>query len=258
MPELILKIFTGLYSPLSSLAEKVHKYREKLETKEQFVDAFENEMKSYQKLYDHFADMCQNKFYPVIMQLPPQPLPLQIIKVVDSLAELPKIFGESIVCFIGLARACSEVSKKKGFMDSLSSSNRFLFDFVGTMSDTYVKKDTVERVRIDGSFFRFFNVYKKQMVKAYKKTYGSIKLKEKQKREIKEAQKRIKIFVQNFNEPFLSRYSHSKTFRKWKFRMRKLEKTALAVNVENPTKFNMDSFIPEELRPYTTIIDEVS
>jgi len=162
----IFDVFTGLYSPFVDLAERIHNFQQKRkrarQAKDQLVGALDTEIKSYQAFHERFVQVCEEKLVPSLQQIGEDPTPHQILKVLDSFSILPKIHIESIKCFIDLARACNEISTEEAFMHSLLESSNFLHDFLRIMSDAYIGKNTV---RIDGKFFRFFNTYKKDMLK---------------------------------------------------------------------------------------------
>lgn len=256
----ILGVFTGLYGPLAELLEKIRRYQQKRkrgrEVQDQFANALENEIKNYQKLSENFEQSTKDNFIPALLQLDEDPTPPQILKAIDSFSEMPKFFGEATKCFIRLARACNEISTKEAFMDSLRESSSFLYDFVGTMSKAYVAKDTV---RIDGNFFRFFNMYKKEMSETFDKTYGKIKLNRKDKELIATLNKRATILTRKLEDhSFMRRHLRNKSLRKWKIGFVRISWVGKAVSMDRPSEFNMDILIPPQVRPFTTFLDEQS
>jgi hypothetical protein len=148
--------------------------------------------------------------------------------------------------FVGLARACKEISSKKAFMDSLRDSSRFMYDFVNTLSDAYIEKNTV---KIDGRFFRFFSMYKREILK--KPKIGKIK-----QDELKSIEKRVIIVMHCLNEPFLKRHMRSPAIKKWKSSLAQLGKVSKNVTIEEPSAINLNEFIPSELRPLADFLDK--
>lgn len=133
----VLDVIAGLYGPLADLGERIHNFQQKRkrahEAKDQFFDALDAEIRSYQNLSDRFEQLCKEKLIPALLLIGQDPNPQQILRTLDSFSDMPKIQIESTKCFIDLARACNEASSKKAFMDSLRESSNFLQDFVGTM-----------------------------------------------------------------------------------------------------------------------------
>jgi hypothetical protein len=258
MSSAILDVFAGLYGPFVDLAERIHNFRQKRkrarEAEDQLVNALDAEIKSYQTLSDHFAQLCNAKLVPALLQVGDDPAPLQILKVLDSFSDLPTIYVESVKCFIELARACNEVSTQEAFMHSLREGSNFLCDFVGTMSDAYVAKNTV---RIDGRFFRFFSSYKNDILKTYERAYGSSKLSKEDKAQIALLEKRAMILIRNVDDHFMNRYLRSPTIRRWRSSIVRLGKVAQAVTVDKPSNFSMDIFIPPQIRPFTRFLDDL-
>jgi hypothetical protein len=118
----ILSIFAGVYGPVVDLLKPIRRYQQERkslhEVQDRFANALENEIKNYQELFENFKQSTEEKFMPALLQLDEDPAPFQILKTIDTFSETQKFFGEAAKCFIGLARACNEISTKKAFMDS--------------------------------------------------------------------------------------------------------------------------------------------
>lgn len=258
MASAILGAFASLYGPFIDVGERIHNFQQKRkrihEAKDQLVDALDAELKNYQMLHDHFGQVSKEKLIPALHQVGDDPGPTQMLRVLDSFSDVPKLYTESIKCFIDLAKACNEVSGREAFMGSLREGSNFSYDFVRTMSDAYVAKNTV---RIDGRFFRFFRLYKKDILKAYKKAYGSFTLSDEDKAEIELLRKRAITFVRNLDRHFIDRHLRNTAIRRWRVSIVKLNKVAEAISIEEVSRFNMDDFIPPQIRPYTTFSDEL-
>jgi hypothetical protein len=228
-----------------TLSEKIHKYRDKIKVKEQFADALENEIKAYDDILNDTMELVR-RFIPAIERIEEQPTPMQVIDVIDCLSRTPGILARFLISFVGLARACKEISSKKAFMDSLRDSSRFMYDFVNTMSDTYIERDTV---KIDGRFFRFYSMYKREILKGQK--IGKVK-----KDELKLIEKRMKTVMHCLNIHFLRRHMRNPTIKKWKSSLVQLGKVSKNVTIEESSAISLDGFIPSELRPLADFLDK--
>jgi hypothetical protein len=205
-------------------------------------------------LYDHFGQISEEKLVPALLQVGDNPSSVQMLRVLGSFLEVPKMYIQSIKCFIDLARACNQVSAREAFMDSLRESSNFQYDFVRLMSDAYVAENTV---RIDGKFFRFFRLYKRDILKTYKRAYGSYKLSKEEEAQIALVKKRAVTFVRNLDKHFINRHLRSAPIRTWRLNVIKLNKAAQAISVTEVTSFNLDDFIPPQVRPFITFSDEL-
>jgi hypothetical protein len=254
----ILDVFAGLFGTVMDLEEKIHNRHEKRkrahQAKEYFVDALDAEIESYQKLLDWLVQLCREKWIPALLQVGEEPSPFQVIRFLDSFSDWPRFCIESTKCFIDLARACNEVSSEEGFMESLREGNIFQYDFVRMMGGTYVAENTV---RIDRRFFRFFSTYKKDILKKYKEAFGSFKPSKEDKEQIALLEKHAKILIRNINVNFVKRHVRNQTIRKWQRSVVKLNKVGQALSVDKPRNFNMDIFVPPQIRAFTTFPDEL-
>lgn len=245
MSSIAFRILTSLASPVMTLSEKIHKYQDKIKVKEQFADALENEIKGYDTIFNDIMELG-NKFIPIMEEIEGQPTPKQVIDVIDCLSQTPRILSKFLISFVGLARACKEISSKKAFMDSLGDSSRFMYDFVNTMSDTYVEKDTV---KIDGRFFRFFSMYKREILK--RQEIGKLK-----KDDLKLMAKSMKTVIQCLNAPFLRRHVRNPAIKKWNSSLIQLGKVSKNVTIEETSAISFDEFIPPELRLLADFLDK--
>jgi hypothetical protein len=116
------------------------------------------------------------------------------------------------------------------------------------MRDAYVEKDTV---KIDGRFFRFFSLHKKEILKG-------IKIGKVNKGEFELVEKRMKSVIRCLNEDFLKRYARKSGIRKWHHGLIQLGKISQSIVLEQPSRINIDAFIPPELQSLTTFLDEFS
>jgi hypothetical protein len=125
------------------------------------------------------------------------------------------------------------------------------------MSETYVKKAKKDTVKIDPSFFRFFSMYRKEISEAFDKTYGKIKLDSEGKELIAMINNRAAILTRKLKDyGFLHRYLRNKSLRKWKAAFVRLGWVGKAVSIDQPSEFNVDDFIPPQIRSCITFLDE--
>ena len=248
MSSVAFKFMLSLASPLLTLKETVRKYLEKREIKEQLASSLQAEIKEYEKINDELI-VFGNKLLPII-QNERQPSPRQLIELIDCLSQLIKIFTKIIILFIRLAKACKDISKQEGFMSSLQKTNRFMYDFVERMGDTYIGKGTV---KIDSSFFRFFLMYKKEMIK-------NVKIGKLNKDEVAFLQKRMKSIVRGLSQPFLKRNIRGVAIKKWKSSTTQFNKVfkGVTIDAEGIETTVLNDFIPSELRHLAPFLDKSS
>lgn len=104
----ILSLVTGLFTPVTALAERINSYKEKRETKARLTDALEAEIDQYNKVLERFGSTCDEKYLPAILQIDEKSgaTPFQILRIVDTFSDFPQFVVDFIRSFIGLAKAC--------------------------------------------------------------------------------------------------------------------------------------------------------
>jgi hypothetical protein len=65
------------------------------------------------------------------------------------------------------------------------------------------------------------------------------------------------IVIRNLDDDFINRYLRNPAIRRWRSRVVRLNKVAQAITVDRPSNFNMDIFIPPQIRPFVTFSDEL-
>lgn len=95
------------------------------------------------------------------------------------------------------------------------------------------------------------------MLQAYKGGYGSIRLSKKDKAQISLLEKRVKTFQRNLDARFVNRFARTTPIKKWRSALVTLNRTAQAISVDRPRDFSMSIFIPPQIRPFVTILDEL-
>lgn len=74
-------------------------------------------------------------------------------------------------------------------------------------------------------------------------------------------EKRAKALIRNLGQDFLNRHLRNPAIRRWRMslvRLVRLNKVAQAVSVDRPRNFNMDIFIPPQIRAFSTLLDELN
>jgi hypothetical protein len=248
MSEIAIRFISGLASPLIALSEKIHKYQEKRETREQFASALQSEIKDYEVLINELMELGK-KSVSIVEQIEEQPTPRQVFEVLDCLSQSPRLVARFLMLFIKLARACKEISSQRAFMDSLKESSHFLHDFVERMGEAYIEKDTVI---IDGRFFRFFSTYRKEILK--RSVFKGVEMSKMNKKDIKSIEDKVNAVIRCFNQPFLQRYVRNPTMKKWKKSLLYLDKTAQSITFEPSSTTNLDEFIPFDLQTLAKLL----
>jgi hypothetical protein len=251
MSSLVFQFITSLVGPVISLKETIQEYqrkrKEKEQLKEDLANSLEAETKEYKAINDEMTDLGK-RFLPIIQEIDGQPSPGQLIEVVNCLSPTPRILAKLMISFIHLARACKDISKQKGFMNSLLNTNRFMHDFIERMGSTYIARNTV---KIDSSFFRFLLMYKREILKSAK--IGKIN-----KDEMELLEKRMKSVMHGLNQAFLKRHIRMVAIKKWKSSLTQFNKVVKDVEIETE---GMDitvlkDFMPYELKQLAPFLDK--
>lgn len=245
MLSIVFQFMSSVATPLKALRKAIHRYEEKKKIKEELADALETEIKEFEKVNNELGEFG-NRVLPIVQQIEGQPTPRQLMEVIDCFSQTPRIFAKLIISFVHLAKACKEISDQKGFMDSLCNTNRFMHDLIERMGSTYIQKDTV---RIDGSFFRFFRMYKKEILKG-------VKTSKIDKKEIEMLEKRTESVLRVLNDSFLKRHLRHPIIKKWKNSLKQLNKVSGEIQVEDADDTILKELVPPELRQFAPFLDK--
>jgi hypothetical protein len=155
---------TGVGSVLSTafglilkLSDPIKKYRQKKQTESRFMSAFENEITKFSEIYGRALELSEEEVRPILERERREITAHDVNELLEVMMPIPLIYADWIETFVSFAKACSEVSTFKGFMDYLRESNIMLYDFVIMMKGTYIQNKN--RVVIDGKYYRFFKTY---------------------------------------------------------------------------------------------------
>jgi len=228
------------------IQEYLEKRGEKERIKKEFTDSLQAEIKEYEAVNDEMANLGK-ELLTILQSIDKQPTPGQLMRFVDCASQIPRILARLIIIFIHQARACKDISKQKGFMNSLLTTNRFMHDFVERMGETYIGKDTV---KIDSSFFRFLFMYKREILK-------NIKIGKVDKKEVEFLQKQIETVLNGLNQRFLKRHLRKGPVKKWKRSLIFFNKTIkdMEIDSEGMDISGLNDFMPSGLREAAPFLD---
>jgi len=251
MSSIALQFLTSLVSPIISLKQTIQEYQKKREEKERLKEDLANslqaEIKEFQAVNDDIANLGKSAL-PILKSVDGQPTPGQLMQLIDCCSQIPRILAKLIISFIHQARACKDISKQKGFMNSLLTTNRFMHDFIERMGETYVGKNTV---KIDSSFFRFLLMYKREIIKGSK--IGKVN-----KKEIEFLEKQATILLRNLNQSFLKRHLRRGPIKKWKASLTQFNKAFkdMKIDTEGMDISGLNDFMPSGLREVAPFLDK--
>ncbi len=248
----VFEILTSLVSPAVSLKDTIQEYQRKREEKERLkedlANSLEAETKEFQKIASEINDLGE-KLLPILQEIDGQPSPRQVIEVIDCLSPTPRILAKLVTSFIHLARACKDISKQEGLMKSLlDTNNRFMYDFIQRMGNTYVGKNTV---KIDSTFLRFIFTYKREIIK------GS-KIGKKGERQMEFIEKRMESVLHSFNQVFLKRHMRMIPIKKWKSNMSYFSRVVkdMEVDTEGMDTSGLMDFMSSESKQLARFLDK--
>ena len=241
-------IASVLSSPLNlmiKLLEIVKKYQKKKKTESLFLNAFENEIETYLDTYGQAFDLSEKQIIPILESIGDELTPHEMNELLEKMAPIPLIHAEMINAFISFARACSEVSALRGFMENLKETNIVLYDFVDMMKNTYVGKN---KVVIDGRYYRFFQTYKKDI-------FGEVE--EIDTNELKPYLKKLEKYVDKVRQYTKTALIKRRILKKYKRNYHKLVKTAAGMTIEKTTIIDLTSYVPQTLLPVAIFLEEL-
>lgn len=101
-------------------------------------------------IYDRVITLSEEKIIPILESVGDELTPHDMNELLDAMSPIPLFHAEWIKAFVHFAKACSEVSALKGFMEYLKETDIVFYDFVELMKNMYVHEEN--RVIVDGSF----------------------------------------------------------------------------------------------------------
>jgi hypothetical protein len=256
MSSIALQFLTSLVGPAISLKQMIQEYQKKRKDKEmikkELADSLQAEIKEYQAVSDDMANLGE-EMMAIAYDVDKQPTIAQLMRFVDCGSQIPRILARLIVLFIHQARACKDISKQRGFMNSLLNTNRFMHDFIERMGEAYIEKDTI---KIDSSFFRFLFMYKREILK--NSGIDKLRLSKADKKEIAFLKKQMETLLSRLNQRFIRRYLRKGPMKKWRSNLMKLEKASkdLKIDTEGMDVSGLEDFMPPGLREAAPFLDK--
>ncbi len=239
--------FLGLVAlPLNELRTVLRKYKEKQKTKQQFADALESEAKEFEEVNIQL-NMAVCTTIDLVNEIKEeQPTIAQILDFADAVSQMPTILSKLITSYIHIAKACKEISSQEGFMKSLLSTNKYMFDFVKLMANAYVAKNTM---KIDSNFFRFFRIHKSEISKRTKTSKTNQK-------EIERLEEKLDKLVNGLRIELSKRHLRHKLIKKWQLSFVTLGETAKDFKIEDVDYDILKELTPPELHKFAPFFDK--
>lgn len=240
----LISVITTPFNIGLKLLDLVKKYQKKKRTETRFIHAFEDEIERYIDIVKKIFEISEKSVYPLLDRIENELTVHQMNEILASLSDMPLIYAELVKAFINFTKACREVSFIKGFMDDLRETDVLLYDFVLIMKEAYLGDD---KVKIQGSYYRFFQTYKDEIFKEVKIT-DLDEVVDKLKRYIT----KIKHYVNK--TAMIKRSIRKKYMKNFRILMKETEK----VIVKPSSIVDLKVYIPEKLLPITVLIEELS
>lgn len=226
------------------LHEVIKKYLKKGRTERHFIKTFENEIKTYIDIYKEIYKLSEKQVLPIFESIGDRLTVHEMNELLEAMSEMPLIYAKMIKAFTSFAKACSEVSALKGFMEDLKDTDIVLYDFVITMKNTYVEEN---KVKINGKYYRFFKTYQDEI-------FRELKIDEIE-RLVKVLKGHVKKTKHYMEKTALIKRGIRKKYRK---NFGVLAKATKNMMVKSTTTIELRAYIPEKLLPITVLVDELS
>jgi hypothetical protein len=241
-----MSIFSALSGPIN-LMEKllsiIKKFRKKQQIEDRFVNAFENEIETYLRIYKEMRDLSKDRVVPILDSVGDEMTPHDMNRLVEEFLKVPLLFSELVRAFISFAKACNEVVVLKGFMEDLHDNDLVLFDFVYTMKNTYVPEN---KAVIDARYYRYFQTYKADI-------FGNVRIKD-----IEEATKELRKYARKLKQFWEKTAFIKRTLRKkYVKNYRLFAKTVENLTVKPTSLIDLEAYVPEPLLPVVVVLEEM-
>jgi len=233
----IIKVLSLVATPLLELKKAVQKYVKDNKIKKEFSDSLEKEADEFNGvLYDiRLAGEVGTK---IILEVDKQPTHNQVSDFIDVVLQMPTHIARLLTSYVHIAKACNEISHHTGFMESLLTTNAFVHDFVETMSRAYIGNNTI---KIDGSFFRFYKLYKSQIHKNSKTPRMNSD-------DAKELMKRVNLLENAIILELKRKHVNRPLIKRWTNCFVVLSDSTKNVTIEDVDYGVLDDFVPTELQ----------
>jgi hypothetical protein len=247
MSAIIMQIVTLIVSPATSLRDAIAKHQERKEEKErlktQLADSLQIEIKEYESLNEEMIKFGQT-VEGIVESIGQRPTSDQLIRFVDCVSQIPRLLTRQIILFIHIARACKDISRYEGFMESLKTNNRFMFDFIHEMGRMYFKKDSVHGIIADTGFFHFVLMHKKQILKG-------ADISKIDKKEMELLLKKLDLILIGLKSRTMRRYIKKVTVKKWKVgyvELTRIMSEEVKIETGGMDLSTLDDFMPSGLK----------
>lgn len=242
----IISTIVGAVKPAMDLLSAVAKYRKKKRTEERLASSFENEIRNFVTLFNRISEYGENARH-ILESAPEEFSVTQMRELLKETADVPLILAEFIKAFIAFAKACSEIVILKGLMDDLKETNLVVYDFILLMKNAYAPDN---KVRINGSYFRFFKTYECEI---FKRT-EPIDI-EHIKAIINKTKKNAARLQHYVEKTALIKRDIKRRFVK---NFRVLTRACDSIEITETAVIDLRTYIPENLIPLVTLMDEIS
>jgi hypothetical protein len=244
-------IGAAIAGAIPSLKDAIQEYQKKREEKErlntQLADSLQLVIKEYEFVTNEMAEF-DAKALDIFHGFDEKPNLNLLHKFLDCSLQIPKLLTENITLLIHLARTCRDIEKNKGFMSSLQTNNRFTYDFIDRMGDTYVEKD---RMVVNSSFFQFVLMYRSEIER-------NLKLPDFDKKEIEFLRKQTKAIQEGLQQRTMRHYIEKEIKRKWMKAFAQFNKAAerMKIDAEGMDLSFLNDFMPSGLRELTDFLNK--
>jgi len=238
-----IPIISAVISAVIGLKDEIKRYLAKKKVKDQVISAVGDEARAFIKIFEQLSGLGQEKILPLIQSVKVMPTSQQMNKFMYVASEVPLLYTQLLHAFIKLTKACNEVSKNKGFMESLNDSSRILFDFVSRMADVYVSGDKVE---INGSYYRFIKTYQDEIFR-FKNNEMRNAIEE-----VSDSIKKVKQWVDR--APRIRK----KVCKRYIRNLKKLTNLSANVTIRDSNIINLRDYIPSKMLPLIILLEEIS
>ena len=240
----VLSAISTPISILTKLLPFVENYKKKRKSETRFINAFEVEIQAYVDVFDQIRKFSKERLTPILESFGEEIMPHEMDNLMREAVKAPLLFADLLKAFINFAKACSEVTALKGFMEDLHDTHKFLFDFVYTMKNLYVAENCL---MIDGRYYRYFQTYKDEIFEGVEiEDFG-------------EVAEKLRSYVRKIMRYMLKTPRVNRIVRK---RFNKnlciLNKTIENITIEKTVADNLIDYVPEPLSPIVVLLEEMT
>jgi len=112
----ISSLVSSFFGPIIQLRDEIRKYKRKKEINNFFLNALEDETKTYIDAFEEMSKYGNEQVKPALLAIKTIPTRNQMNNLMAVVSKVPTFYIKLIAAFIDIPKACSEVSKLEGFM----------------------------------------------------------------------------------------------------------------------------------------------